>query len=448
MLASNAVTYKWQLYNPSASAGSLVYIKELSVYPLQLVLSYQHTTLEKSEDDLLENFINTSFVSSIANFEDAPISLSGLKIEGVWDKWGDIMMKLFANYRSQAADFVLGVAFSSRIIGNPVKFFGGIAQGVQDLVEKPIEGFSEGPLKGGSGLLKGVESLTTKTLGGTFGAVQNITGSLADGLSRLAVVIYIFAFVVYIIIYLNQDKQYEISRDQAKAKKNTNVLTGIAQGVMSFGKSTVSGVTGNQSIGWVHIQLIVILSCKIIGIVTKPVGGAQKGGFVGFLKGTGKGLAGLVVKPVSGTLDAVSKVTEGVSNSIDSKKDRIKTARFRAIRTLYGKNKLIKDYSEEDAIGYQVICAHKGGKFAEGLVWIDSFLWEITSQSRKGGPITALQKTEGYYMLVLGISRVFLLNLTKRTIVWKLDSNNIASLAEVPCGIAIKLKIPDSKIKV
>lgn len=257
-----------------------------------------------------------------------------------------------------------------------------------------------------------------------------------------------FAFVVYIIIYLNQDKQYEISRDQAKAKKNTNVLTGIAQGVMSFGKSTVSGVTGNQSIGWVHIQLIVILSCKIIGVVTKPVEGAQKGGFVGFLKGTGKGLAGLVVKPVSGTLDAVSKVTEGVSNTIDSKKDRIKTARFRAIRTLYGKNKLIKDYSEEDAIGYQVICAHKGGKFAEGLVWIDSFLWEITSQSRKGGPITALQKTEGYYMLVLGISRVFLLNLTKRTIVWKLDSNNIASLAEVPCGIAIKLKIPDSKIKV
>lgn len=157
-------------------------------------MSYQHTTLHKETggDDLLATFISTSFVTSIASFEDAPVSLGGIKIQGVWDKWGDIAKKVFANYKSQAAEVVLGVAFSSRIIGNPVKLFGGIAQGVQDLVEKPIEGFSEGPLAGGTGLLKGVESLATKTLGGTFGVVQNITGSLADGISRLAVVIFLF----------------------------------------------------------------------------------------------------------------------------------------------------------------------------------------------------------------------------------------------------------------
>lgn len=182
-------------------------------------------------------------------------------------------------------------------------------------------------------------------------------------------------------------------------------------------------------------------------MVTKPVEGAKKGGFLGFLKGTGKGIVGLVVKPVSGSLDAVSKVSEGVSNTIDSKKDKIKSVRFREIRTLYGKSKLIKEYSEEDALGYQIICAYRGGKYAEGLVWMDSFVWEITKDSRKE-IISTFQKKEGFYMLVLGISRVFLLNLTKRTILWKVMSDNIEAPAEIPGGIFLKLRTKDSKLKV
>jgi vacuolar protein sorting-associated protein 13A/C len=43
--------------------------------------------------------------------------------------------------------------------------------------------------------------------------------------------------------------------------------------------------------------------------------GAERSGLPGFLKGTVKGIAGLVIKPVSGVFDAASKTAEGIKNT-------------------------------------------------------------------------------------------------------------------------------------
>ena len=43
--------------------------------------------------------------------------------------------------------------------------------------------------------------------------------------------------------------------------------------------------------------------------MTKPVQGAKQEGLLGFAKGVGKGVTGLVTKPVSGVIDVVSKTT-------------------------------------------------------------------------------------------------------------------------------------------
>ena len=45
-----------------------------------------------------------------------------------------------------------------------------------------------------------------------------------------------------------------------------------------------------------------------MGIVAKPVQGAEKGGLGGFFGGVARGLVGAVVAPVTGTLSAFSKV--------------------------------------------------------------------------------------------------------------------------------------------
>jgi len=52
------------------------------------------------------------------------------------------------------------------------------------------------------------------------------------------------------------------------------------------------------------------------------------------MKGMYKGISGLVVKPVSGTLDFVSKTTEGIKNNVSQKVKKAK--RIRMIRPFYG----------------------------------------------------------------------------------------------------------------
>jgi vacuolar protein sorting-associated protein 13A/C len=53
------------------------------------------------------------------------------------------------------------------------------------------------------------------------------------------------------------------------------------------------------------------------------------------MKGTYKGLSGLIVKPVSGALDLFSKTSEGIKNNVNSAKEK-KVKRIRYIRPFYG----------------------------------------------------------------------------------------------------------------
>jgi hypothetical protein len=57
------------------------------------------------------------------------------------------------------------------------------------------------------------------------------------------------------------------------------------------------------------------LGSGVTGLVTKPMEGADKGGFLGFFKGAAQGFAGIVVKPISGTLDFISITSEGIKNT-------------------------------------------------------------------------------------------------------------------------------------
>ncbi len=47
-------------------------------------------------------------------------------------------------------------------------------------------------------------------------------------------------------------------------------------------------------------------------MVAQPISGAQKEGFIGFLKGTGKGVIGLVLRPTGGIIDFASATLTAV----------------------------------------------------------------------------------------------------------------------------------------
>ncbi len=55
-----------------------------------------------------------------------------------------------------------------------------------------------------------------------------------------------------------------------------------------------------------------------------------------------KGVAGLVIKPLSGTLDLVSKTADGFKNLVSSSDREVK--KIRIVRPFYGKNQSLRAY--------------------------------------------------------------------------------------------------------
>ncbi len=65
-------------------------------------------------------------------------------------------------------------------------------------------------------------------------------------------------------------------------------------------------------------------------------------------------MTGLVVKPITGLLDATSKTAEGVKNTATHFDDRPNEDRLRQPRIFYSVNRFISFYNQEDT-GYFIL---------------------------------------------------------------------------------------------
>ena len=84
------------------------------------------------------------------------------------------------------------------------------------------------------------------------------------------------------------------NRKNAGNKSSSNVVSGVARGT----KSLLTKVFG-----------------AVAGVIIEPLKGAKEGGLKGGAVGFGKGMLGLVCKPVKGTIDLVTQTTRGISNT-------------------------------------------------------------------------------------------------------------------------------------
>jgi vacuolar protein sorting-associated protein 13A/C len=94
-----------------------------------------------------------------------------------------------------------------------------------------------------------------------------------------------------------------------------------------------------------------------------PIGGA-----LGLLTGVG----GVIIKPVTGVLDALSKTSQGFRTFAMGHEDHANTQRIRNPRVLYGSNAAIKSYSTVDSQMYQAL-EYLDRKFANSP-FIQSFM--------------------------------------------------------------------------
>ena len=212
---------------------------------------------------------------------------------------------------------------SSSLLGNPHNFVSHLGTGVQDFFYKPINGMVLGPLEGGRGLIEGTSSLVKNTVQGTFGSASKILSTVSKGL-----------------LFITDDTDYINKREEENLDKPRNAFEGVGYGTMSIFKGIASGITG---------------------VFENPIKGAQKDGVKGFFVGGYKGVSGLVVKPISGTLDFFSKTSEGIKNTAGP--TELKVSKIRILRPFYGKQQLIKCYEYTHALITQHLRKINRGKY-------------------------------------------------------------------------------------
>jgi len=285
-----------------AQVKSNIFIQHMIVNPIFLNLTFQLKKTSMTENIFfVANLFANSVGSAVLNLDNAPVHVKGFKLDNVFDSEEGIKKKILDKLKDDAGKSIVKIVGSMDVIGNPVGLIKNISTGFTDLVEKPIDGFLQGPLEGGKGVLKGAGSLVKNTVSGTFNSIGKITGSLASGFS-----------------HITMDEEYLAHREKARLKRPNHLGEGLYQGLSAIVKGVGYGVKG---------------------VFTQPMEGASTDGAKGFFKGTVKGVTGLVAKPVAGILDAASKTAEGVKNTANMFDQRPSNNRVRFPRAFYGKEK-------------------------------------------------------------------------------------------------------------
>jgi hypothetical protein len=189
-----------------------------------------------------------------------------------------------------------------------------------DLILEPIKGFQRSVQEMDAsylvdGVARGTVSLARHTVGGIAESAAALTETFSKNMAVLTL-----------------DRRYAQRRDVSdnlRDYEDMNVALGIGSGVQKLAKGFVEGVTG---------------------VVRAPIRGAEKRGLEGFAKGIGKGLLGLLVKPVIGISDGITDVMIGVKGSVEGRSGQpLQNTQYRPRRAIYGRSRVIQSYSLADA---------------------------------------------------------------------------------------------------
>jgi len=144
----------------------------------------------------------------------------------------------------------------------------------------------------------------------------------------------------------------------------------------------------------------------------------------------------LVVKPITGVLDAASKTAEGIRNTATYFDQKPTENRIRHPRAFYGKEQFYRQYIESDA----------------------EVLWHFNNSNRNRLKNICLLNSfdifpteddkENYFILALSYERIIFWNPRKRKLVWDFPTTDLEKVSFSQNKIEIDLKKPCEKIKV
>ncbi|GLB36151.1 putative vacuolar protein sorting-associated protein [Lyophyllum shimeji] len=264
-------------------AGQELYFEILELQPIKLSLSFMRTERVSSEEKLsIRNplaVIVNALTMTVGNINDAPLELNALGLKDMRLSLPELQGRIAYHYRQDVLRQLYRILGSADFIGNPVGLFTNVSSGVADIFYEPFHGVvMHGNKELGIGIAKGAASFVKKTIFGLSDSMTKFTSSVGKGLSAATF-----------------DSEYQARRRMAQRRnKPRHAIYGVAAGGEAFASSVTSAMEG---------------------VLMKPIEGAESEGALGFFKGVGKGLVGVVTKPVIGVFDLASNVSEGIRNT-------------------------------------------------------------------------------------------------------------------------------------
>lgn len=274
----------------------------------------------KTAISVVRGMLKSFVVDALLRLDGASINLAGLSLRNHTSTFGQLSTYIGAHYLTSLRLNVPALVGSLAAIGNPIGLVRGLGDGVSDFVLEPVKGLQRSVQEMDAshlvdGVARGTLSLARHTVGGFADSAAMLTETFSKNM-----------------VVLTLDRRYAQKRDRGDMLRDhgdVNVAIGIGSGIHKLVTGFLEGVTG---------------------VVQAPIRGAEKKGLEGFAKGIGKGLLGLLVKPIIGISDGISDVFIGVKGSVEGATGvQQQLVHIRPRRALYGRERVLRQYNIADA---------------------------------------------------------------------------------------------------
>lgn len=207
--------------------------------------------------------------------DHSPLVFSAFERKNINTQMMRLGYSLGMHYLSGAIFGAGWVVGSLEILGSPSGLARSVSTGLRDFVSLPVEGLFRGPWDFLVGVTLGSASLVKNITAGTLNSVTKLATSVARNLDRLTL-----------------DEEHLQRTDALRRYRPQGLTQGFAQGLTDFGISLLGAIGG-------------------IARHTLEARSATE-----VFTGVGKGLMGVILKPISGAAELVALTGQGVLHSV------------------------------------------------------------------------------------------------------------------------------------
>ncbi|OQR81400.1 vacuolar associated sorting protein [Thraustotheca clavata] len=262
-----------------------LYIARLEVSPFRANITFRKSYTANNRAPLRQHFKSKfahSFAAGLVNvaksIENAPLQFNALIIQHEITDLDHMSTIVLDHYTTSLLRQLYKLVGSMNFMGNPVGLAASVRDGLKDFVVSPYVGLARSGASGFvSGLTKGTLSLVGHTAFGVFDTTSRLTAAMGNSFATLS-----------------WDRSYNAKRNFFALARPSSRREQLCICKNKLEHDVGSGILGG-----------------IAGLFVDPIRGAYSGSR-GFAVGMVKGVTGVVVKPVVGTIDMTTHVMEGL----------------------------------------------------------------------------------------------------------------------------------------